>query len=200
MFDNANNNLVPNGVNQTRGLEFSLNLSTKSATLLKNFVDPTEPLFASSQGSYSPLANENVLMGYGNLSVIKEFSAAGCTAMTIQFGELNTTMSYRSFRLPWTAVPAADPVAVASGGKVFMSWNGATNVTSWDIYEGKTATGLVKTQTIAKSGFESNTTISNKTAFVQVGAYDGGNFLRNSSVVSIFANGTSIGTSMARKA
>lgn len=190
LFDNANDGT--NDANQTRGLEFSLDHISKSATLLKNFFDPLEPLYADSQGSFTALNNGNFFQGFGQLPVIKEYTPNGLVALSIQWADLAYASSYRAFRFPWFATPKEDPVAVAKPGTVWVSWNGATNVTDWVIYEGRTAASLVKTKTIAKIGFESNTTISNATSFVQVAAFDGSQWLRNSSVVAISLNQSSI--------
>jgi hypothetical protein len=75
LFDNANANYV--SPNQTLGLDFHLNLTSKEATVLKKLADPDEPLYATSQGAYGALPNGNVFMGYGELPVFKEFGPAG---------------------------------------------------------------------------------------------------------------------------
>lgn len=75
LFDNANANFVSR--NQTLGLDFHLNLTSKEATVLKRLADPDEPLYATSQGAYDALPNGNVFMGYGELPVFKEFGPAG---------------------------------------------------------------------------------------------------------------------------
>lgn len=174
------------GVNQTRGLMFSLDIPSKTATVLKDLFDPSDPLFVETQGSFSPLSNGNVFMGYGQVPEMKEYGPAGDVRMSIQFGDLNGTgLSYRAFRVPWEGAPVTVPVVVAESGTAFMSWNGATNVTSWDIYEGLTSSTLEKTGTVANNGFETSSAISNSTLFVQVGAFAGSVFLRNSTVVSV---------------
>lgn len=124
-------------------------------------------------------------MGYGQLPKIKEYGPTGDVRMSIQWQDMDSSMSYRTFRFPWTATPASNPVALAVNSTVFVSWNGATKVTNWVVYEGQTATSLVKTKTISNTGFESSTSILNSTVFVQVAAFDGSQFLRNSSVVQV---------------
>ncbi|KUJ15115.1 uncharacterized protein LY89DRAFT_750346 [Mollisia scopiformis] len=185
MFDNANaNRITPN---QTLGLDFYLNLTSKEATILKRLADPNEPLFATSQGAYDALPNGNVFMGYGELPVFKEFGPEGDVRMSTQWAGLDASSSYRTYRLDWTAQPAASPIVVARAGSAFMSWNGATNIAGWEIYEGETADALNLTKTVANDGFETKVSISNSTQFVQVAAlwghYHGS--ARNSSVVSV---------------
>ncbi|KAE9373137.1 hypothetical protein N431DRAFT_338480 [Stipitochalara longipes BDJ] len=171
MFNNAN--ISPGGTNQTLGLDFYLDLTSKKAALLKSLADPNDPLFAESQGSYESLPNGNVFMGYGQLPVFKEYGPDGDVRMSTQWADLDAESSYRAYRLDWSALPAAPPVAVAKAGSAFMSWNGATNVTHWEIYEGLTASRLELTKMVANAGFETKTSISNSTKFVQVGALCG---------------------------
>jgi hypothetical protein len=124
-------------------------------------------------------------MGYGQLPVVKEYGLAGDTRMTIQFGELAFLESYRAYRLPWSAIPAADPLVVVENGTAFISWNGATDITHWDVYEGRTTDDLVRTKSSPSSGFETDVTIANNTMFVQVAAFHREGFLRKSSVVAV---------------
>ena len=169
MFDNANINVA--GPNQTLGLDFYLDLTNKKATILRTLADPNEPLYAPSQGAYDPLPNGNIFMGYGQLPIFKEYGPNGNVRMTTQWADLaSDESSYRTYRLDWTAQPAASPIVVTVDGSAFMSWNGATDVKGWQIYEGLTAGELKLTQTVASTGFETEVSLSNSTNFVQVGA------------------------------
>ena len=109
--------------------------------------------------------------------------------MSTQWSQISTFgyESYRTYRLDWTAQPAASPIMVAKAGSVFMSWNGATDVSDWQIYEGVTASTLKLTKTVAKAGFEIKASIADSTKFVQVGAIGGlgHSVLRKSSVVIV---------------
>jgi hypothetical protein len=73
-------------------------------------------------------------------------------------------LSYRAFRFPWAAVPAWDPTLVVITNTLtptlYYSWNGATDVASYEIYGsfGATPTTLVRTQ--ARTGFEDHTTLT----------------------------------------
>jgi hypothetical protein len=65
-----------------------------------------------------------------------------------------------------------------------MSWNGATCVRSWDIYEGTTAENVKYTHSVNNTGFETEASISITTRFVKVAAVtvDGS---RNSTAVLV---------------
>jgi hypothetical protein len=80
--------------------------------------------------------------------------------------------SYRAFRYAWSATPLTRPAAVArkvdrSRISVFVSWNGATDVSRWQVL----ATGSRRVlATVRKSGFETQATIPGRAASVTVRA------------------------------
>jgi hypothetical protein len=127
-------------------------------------------------------------MGYGQLPLVREYGPGGDVRLSIQFGELNlvngTQQSYRAYRLEWEGVPAADPVVFAEKEQAYASWNGATSVESWEVYEGPTANNLKYTQSVKNTGFETEISISSTTQFVKVTAVtNDGN--RSSTVVPV---------------
>jgi hypothetical protein len=186
MFDNANTDPPLSGVNKTLGLIFFLDFEKKTSTLLKNLYDPGQTLYVDSQGALDLLPNGNVLMGYGEMPVIKEYGPDGDVRMSIQFGDLGGVQSsYRAYRLEWEGVPAADPAVFATKGHVYMSWNGATSIESWDIYEGTTPCNLKYTHSVSNAGFETEASITITTQYVQVTAVTTDNARRGSTVVLV---------------
>lgn len=150
---------------------FSLDLKKKTSTLLKKFYDPKQALYADSQGDFNLLPNGNALMGYGQLPIVREYGPHGDVRLSIQFGELNgTQQSYRAYRLEWEGIPAADPVVFAEKGHAYASWNGATSIRTWEVYEGTTPHNLRYTRSVKKSDFETEFPISNSARFVKVAA------------------------------
>jgi hypothetical protein len=85
---------------------------------------------------------------------------------------------YRAFRYPWHARPASPPAVFSSENDtgeetiVHASWNGATDVASWRVLGGASATALSARATIPDSGFESEAILANKNAYVSVQALD----------------------------
>lgn len=186
LFDNANAEPPLSGVNQTLGLLFSLDLQSKAATLLKEYKDPDQPLYVDSQGALSILANGNALQGYGQIPVVREYGPEGDVRLSIQFGDLNGQQqsSYRAYRLEWEAVPAADPAVFAEQGRAYASWNGATKVIEWDVFQGTTNGSVAYTHSVKKTGFETEVALFNTTKFVKVASvYDAGK--RDSAVVAV---------------
>jgi hypothetical protein len=69
-------------------------------------------------------------------------------------------MNYRAFRLPWHGRPSVLPKAVyrfAHGqGRVYVSWNGATEVASWRLESGRRPGSLRAGSAVARTGFETS--------------------------------------------
>ena len=73
--------------------------------------------------------------------------------------------SYRCLRFPWVGRPVDVPAIVASGGSrpsVACSWNGATEVASWEVLAGPTRSALRNVAAAPRAGFE--TVIESPTA------------------------------------
>jgi hypothetical protein len=67
--------------------------------------------------------------------------------------------SYRAFRLPWSGRPSEMPaIAVTRAGrevKAYASWNGATDVHSWQLLAGPRAAELRPVSSAPARSFES---------------------------------------------
>ncbi|KAF2716516.1 hypothetical protein K431DRAFT_289338, partial [Polychaeton citri CBS 116435] len=188
---------------QTEGLMFYLPLPANPAhppTLLRRLTDPSEPLFAGTQGSYTAnLGNGNQFMGYGSLPIAREYGPASegnDLRWQAQFGAVKSVQSYRVFKDTWHATPALwDPnLAVEKArsdswsehGKVhcYVSWNGATEVEDWAVYAGQSDTGLQKVGVAKKMGFETKFELDGYKC-VQVEAIQGGKAIRKSNVACV---------------
>lgn len=181
MHNNANSP-ISNGTRPTAGLSLTLSFSNDSipqnATLNQAYLNASDPVYSTAQGSYQSLppsidAQGHVLLGHGFVPKIREFDSNGDTVMTVQFadGVPGSTLSYRAFRQEWVGCPNSLP-AVATAEEdgqvaVYMSWNGATQVGGWNVYSGSNQSSLSLVTTVAKSGFETRAAIAN-TSYVQV--------------------------------
>jgi hypothetical protein len=126
-------------------------------------------------------------VGFGSISKIKEYGPEGDLRMTLQFGEDNLVQSYRSYRQEWHAAPATSPKAAIKDNAVYMSWNGATEVTQWKVY-GPALLDASSTQllgTVPKKGFETSFNLSQPALLVKVAAYAGDKLLGTSPIVTI---------------
>ncbi len=155
----------------SRGELVKLDTKAKTATLSGQLVRTPGPLLTSSQGNVQALPGGGWMVGWGGLPNLTEFNAQGEVLYDAQLpaGE----NSYRVYRLPWSGQPSEPPaISARAGGSataVYVSWNGATTVGSWQLLTGTSAAHLVPVSTTPRSGFE--TTIpAPSAAYVQVRA------------------------------
>ena len=176
MFNNYNS-AVDNGTNQTTGLSLLLPLppsKANSPTVLFDIADPKQPIFADSQGSAEVLPNGNILMDYGQIAILKEFgpNSNSDVRWTAQFAGLNLVQSYRGFKHEWHATPSTCPDLVVEKngtcGTGYVSWNGATDVTAWAVYDGPMRDQLEFVGKVGFKGFETMFTVAGEC--VQVAA------------------------------
>jgi hypothetical protein len=191
LFNNANNANF-HGINQTTGLFLRLDTEAWTATLLQELVDPRDAIYSKSQGNVQTLDDGHVLMGYGSTPRIKEYTSNGSVAMSIKFGPSEgTVFSYRAYRLPWVAKPNTSPKAVACRDQttnqalVYMSWNGATEYTSWTVYAGTSKAELSFATAAIRTGFETSATISLGVSYVRAEAYGLNTTLGSSEVITV---------------
>jgi hypothetical protein len=110
-------------------------------TLVQDFYPPEESDRSPSQGSMQVLSNGNVFMGWGSTPKVSEHTIDGTLifAATINDGDHE---SYRAFKGPFSGKPKDEPALVSvyneddGKTKVYFSWNGATEVKSWNLYGG----------------------------------------------------------------
>ena len=147
---------APTEGKQSRGLLLELNFGSHTAKVVHEYVLPQHAL-AGSQGSVQLLPDGNVFVGWGQLPYISEYSAA--EKLLYEASLPGADESYRAFRGSWVGLPADSPsVAVrsASGGaNVYASWNGATEVASWQLLAGSSPSTLTPVgQPVARQGFQ----------------------------------------------
>ena len=146
---------------QSRAITIAVDLKAHKATLVSAITHPGPPLLSASQGNVQTLANGNVVVAYGGVPEISEYTKSG----SLVFDEhLPYDMaSYRGYRYPWSAKPAYVPAVAASLNNtgeetiVHASWNGATGVASWRILAGRTPGALRPQATVSASSFETET-------------------------------------------
>lgn len=116
--------------------------------------------------------------------------------MRARFGYDNVIQSYRAFRAVWTGKPTTKPSVYACTAKsnadleelrVYASWNGATDVQSWEVYLGDEKNQLQKATTTMKNGFETEIRLETSGKFAQVKAVQGSNSTQ-SEIVEVEGN------------
>jgi len=157
-------------------------------------------LWADSQGDtqlINPdgLDTSNYLMGYGQLPVIREYTNDATLIYQAQFGPIyphgtaQAVSSYRAYKNLWTGTPSTSPKVVVTNGTLYVSWNGATDVTSYQIIAGSSASSVQTVATVPKTGFETSYKLGATYAFVQAVALNGTQVLPNGSSAIVAVGG-----------
>jgi hypothetical protein len=85
---------------------------------------------------------------------VTEYDQRGRVICDMRFG--HGADSYRAFRYQWVGHPVGRPAAALHDGRVYVSWNGATQVSRWQILAGDDPRALKPVRVIRKQGFESS--------------------------------------------
>ena len=153
-FDNGD---APAEEKQSRGVLLRPDEASGAATLVKAFVNPTGVLRAPAQGSTLALPGGDWLMGYGNLPNFTEYDASGQVLLDGTLGP--DVQDFRTYLSPWSGRPSTRPAILAkrSGASVTVqtSWNGATDVASWQLLAGGSPASLSPVARTAQTGFQS---------------------------------------------
>jgi hypothetical protein len=156
---------------QSRGLLVSIDETARTVQLRASYQHP-DRLLANAMGSVEKLPNGNVLVGWGEEPCATEFAADGTRLSDAVFpvGQ----KSYRALRLQWKGTPldapaiAARPGAKAGTSLVFVSWNGATEVTHWQVHAGPSAKHLKPVGKIRRTGFETAVSLNSVHGYAAV--------------------------------
>ena len=128
----------------SRALAIRLDEKAKTASLISAAAHPKK-LLTATQGNQQTLPNGNFLVGWGSQRQLTEFDPAG-NAIFNAFLSLGYE-SYRAYRLPWVGRPLTRPKVAAADEPgattdAYMSWNGATEVATWELFAGSSASTL----------------------------------------------------------
>jgi Arylsulfotransferase (ASST) len=171
IFDNG---AAPKVHEESRGITVELDEDDMTATLVGVHTSP-DGLLATSQGNMQVLPNGNVFIGWGSAAHISEFSPDGKLLFDAHLPPRDD--SYRGFRFPWSAHPTDDPaVAVERGSDgdltLYVSWNGATEVATWEVLAGSHPDKLESLGAAPRDGFETALLARTAEPYVAVRAKD----------------------------
>lgn len=140
---------------QSRALKLELNLKHMTADVADQD-EHRPPLLASFEGNDEQLPDQDDFIGWGEQPYFSEYNARGKLVFDGRF--VGDNLTYRAYRLPWNGTPATPPsIATSRQGKkmtVYVSWNGATNVTGWRVFAGDATTKMPTVAEAPKRGFE----------------------------------------------
>ncbi|RHZ51807.1 arylsulfotransferase family protein [Aspergillus thermomutatus] len=190
LFDNASDQ-HQNTSSTSSGMVISIDHSTNSSTLIRQYHAPGDGLLSTSQGNTQILPNKNVVIGWGSKPSISEHTENGTA---IFFATLTDTDSenYRAYKSNWTAKPSDPPLlrtystSTKSATTFWVSWNGATDVDRWRIHATTPASDeFMPLDVVHSQGFQTKcvSTSYHSRAFAEALATDGSS-LANSSIVA----------------
>jgi hypothetical protein len=166
----------PRARGESRAIKLAVDEKRRRVRLLRGYKHPGEPA-AANKGGARMQPNGNLLVAWGSVPVITEFTRRGRIVFDARFVGA-TDGSYRALRADWVGRPTTDPaVAAESRGDrvaVWASWNGATEVARWEVLVGPSPDALTSFGGAAPSGFETAFVVPGQHAYVAVRALDAG--------------------------
>ena len=184
VFDNGN----MSEVEQSRAIVLELDEEAMTAKLVREYTHP-DNVRSATQGNLQVLPNGNVFVGWGSAPVLSEFGHEGGLLFSAAFPDEGE--SYRAFRFPWKGLPKDDPDLVARRGPeddvtVYVSWNGATEVATWQVLAGPGPDRLEEVASAPRKGFETAIVLRTTETHVGVRARDrSGRVLGTSKVLKL---------------
>ncbi|KAK9416570.1 putative ASST-domain-containing protein [Seiridium unicorne] len=156
----------------SRGMLLAVDQDAMTVTLEQEFHNG-DSTYSKYEGNLqclncSDLSSTNWFQGYGNQPYFTEFSADGTVVLDVQFAVDNAINSYRAYKYPltsWVGQPTTNPNISwdTSANGVYFSWNGATEVETWEVYTADTANSSAdwtKVASATRTGFETLVDVS----------------------------------------
>jgi hypothetical protein len=169
-FDDGYDGVLPKNEKQSRALILNVDYDRMLVTLRKDFTHPGDLVLAKAMGNAQMLPGGGMFVGWGTNPYFSEFDADG--RLVLDGMLIKGDPTYRSFIGEWSGYPTEMPAAAArhrSGGAVvYASWNGATEVATWNVLAGKTRTSLAKVATAPRKGFETAIPVSQQGPYFAV--------------------------------
>lgn len=165
------------------------------ATVIKKW-DRPDGLYTARRGNIQFLENKNILVSWSESGYTSEFSLDGTLVQQV-YSQYERFAEYRQYKFSWEAsLQVSEPIAFAShvyGATkdtattvLYASWNGATEVESWNFYSSELPEQVQRPSLIAqmaKKGFETVAMVPGQHSFIFVEAMSkDGISLQNSTI------------------
>jgi hypothetical protein len=175
IFDNGTTvfeNGFPKVVEGSRAIVLDVDEKRMKASLAREYAHPDEQ-HADAAGNAQVLPNGDMFVGWGRAPAISEFAYDGDLLFDLRLNPENKT--YRAFRFPWSGKPGERPAVVAERTsadevRLYASWNGATEITSWEVLSGTNQ--LEPLNSVPRNGFETAIVVHTTDRYVAVRAKD----------------------------
>jgi len=141
------------------------------------------------------LPNRNVFLRWGSTAFVLESKADGTPVFSAYFATTGA-LHCRAYKFNFTSNPSGAPALYTYADNnsapttIYASWNGATEVASWNHYGGSSAKSMKKLGNTQTEGFETVATQPDHYAFTMTEAVAGNvTALRKPSVIRTFVPG-----------
>lgn len=189
LFDNGCCELGGSGPppeKQSRGLVLKLDTAQHQAMVAHQYLHHPA-LQAATQGKFQLLPGGDAFIGWGQLPYFTEYTSGGKVLYDVRLPDPDE--SYRTVRQVWVGTPLTRPsMAVRRSGhrtNVYASWNGATQVASWQVLAGASPKRLaVVAKGARRTGFETRIHLKADSSYLQVQALDADKHVLGSSAVT----------------
>ena len=183
----------------SRGMLLAIDEKKKKVTVEQHYNHPLGVGgFAPRRGNYQVLDNGNIFMGWSEQATQSEHTPDGHLIMEATF-KTDWLGSYRNYKFPFVGHPIEPPVAVsqayatpnnATVTTVHVSWNGATEVKTWNLYRTVASGQLdVLVATSEKLSFETVLSYGGFASYIIAEALDAhGDILGRTSITKTFAH------------
>jgi len=143
-------------------------------SLSRKYGDPSGRV-AAVMGNVQVLPGGGAFIGWGSDPLFSEFGPDGELLFNGVFPP--RVNSYRAFRFPWSGQPDEDPALAVEPDDgaltLYASWNGATEVASWQVLAGPSPDRLKPVGgPTPREGFETAITVRTAGPYVSVQAKD----------------------------
>lgn len=155
IFDDGANGVAAPFESRSRGIVLAVDEATMRGRLVRSFAHPAN-VQATSQGSLQVLPGGAAFVGWGSVPRFSAFDARGSVTLDATFEAAN--QSYRSRLQAWSARPWLPPDVMVVANEpepVFrVSWNGATGVDRWQLFDPYADIDSIVPVSVAATGFE----------------------------------------------
>lgn len=161
LLDNGSDGITSTS-NVSSAIKIRMDKTAMTAEVLQRWTRPDNAR-SDLRGNFQTLPNGNVFAAWSGNSFISEHTSEGDLIMAAEFSS-ERFVTYRAYKFNFTGVPLEPPVMKAfvygvdpaSSTTVFyMSWNGATEVDTWNLYRtSPDNSGAELIGTTRKLGFE----------------------------------------------
>ena len=172
IFDNATDDTQDPA--QPRGIVLRIDQTNGTVELVRELAPP-RATNSSSQGNFELADDGTATVGWGSSNL---FTGYGADDSVVLDGSMPAGFSsYRAYRAAWTGLPLDRPLLAVGrdddGQTVaWVSWNGATEVSAWQLLVGASADALGEVGQTPRAGFETQLEIPDDAAVVVVIALD----------------------------